>query len=74
MLHEVAKEAGVKKPVNPHAWRHSFATEMHRKDMNTVITQRILGHKGLKMLSEIYSHPTPSDLTKAMMKALKRKE
>jgi len=26
------------------------------------------------MLSEIYSHPTPSDLTKAMMKALKGKE
>jgi hypothetical protein len=45
-----------------------------RERVPCVITQRILGHKGLKMLSEIYSHPTPSDLTKAMMKALKGKE
>ncbi len=73
MLASVAHQAGVKKPVNPHAWRHSFATQQVRAGMNLVILQQILGHRSLAMLSQHYAHPTPSDLTKAMMAALKGK-
>jgi integrase/recombinase XerD len=74
MLHAIGERAKVKNPVNPHNWRHSFATDMMRRGMREVDLQRILGHETLNMISKVYYHPTPSDLSKAMMKALKGKE
>jgi site-specific recombinase XerD len=51
---------------NPHSLRHSFATKMlHLTDIRTV--QMLLGHASLTS-TQIYTHPTLTDLREAINK------
>jgi integrase/recombinase XerC len=50
--------------LHPHALRHTFATALMRiTDMRTV--QSLLGHKSLQS-TQIYTHPSSDDMTKAV--------
>jgi integrase/recombinase XerD len=70
MLKAVAAKAGIKKPVNPHAFRHSMATNMLRAQSNPIALAQILGHSDLTMLTRTYSHLVTSDLSREMLRAL----
>ena len=54
----------VRRSVNPHMLRHTFATRLMRT-CSTRIVQQLLGHKNLSS-TQIYTHPNHQDLTKAI--------
>jgi integrase/recombinase XerD len=70
MFDVVADRAGINKRVYPHLLRHSFATEALRRGMNPIQLAQILGHSGLQMIDQVYSHLTATDAYDAMMRML----
>jgi integrase/recombinase XerD len=70
MLKELTSRAGITKRVYPHLLRHSFATEALRRGMNPIQLAQILGHSGLQMIDQVYSHLTATDAYDAMLRML----
>jgi integrase/recombinase XerD len=71
----VAAKAGITdRPVNPHAFRHAFATWALRRGMNPLQLKEILGHESLDMISRVYSHLNHTDAAAAMMAVLRSED
>ena len=70
MLQAVSETAGIRKPVNPHAFRHSMATNCLRAGMNPLVLQQILGHANLNQITNTYSHLVVGDISQALYRAL----
>lgn len=67
-----ARSVGITdRPVNPHAFRHAFATNCLRRGMNPIQLQNILGHSTLEMIVGVYSHLAPNDAADALMRVLR---
>jgi site-specific recombinase XerD len=47
MVRNYAKKAGIKKKVTPHAFRHTFATELIRNGADITAVRKMLGHSSL---------------------------
>jgi site-specific recombinase XerD len=70
MLKAVAKKAGITKPVNPHAFRHSMVTNSLRAGANPLLLAKVVGHADLTMIQNTYSHLVASDAHREMMRIL----
>ncbi len=57
---------GCTKNVTAHVFRHSFASELVRKDVNIVSISRLLGHSNLKTTS-VYTHVAQDQLIEAVL-------
>lgn len=62
-LKDIAVKAGVKTHVNPHKFRHSFATHSLEQGTSIVYLQEILGHSSPKTTS-IYLHTSRKAIAK----------
>lgn len=70
LLRNAADRAGITRRVNPHLFRHSFATEALRRGMNPVQLAKLLGHSGLRMIEQVYAHLNAADGYEAVMRML----
>ncbi len=70
MIRFLAQSAGIEKRVYPHLLRHSFVTYCLTRGMPTVQIARIIGHKSLKMINEVYEHLQATDGYDAMRRVL----
>lgn len=65
VLADAVKKLGWKKKVTAHILRHSFASQLVKKDVNLVQIQKLLGHSSLKVTS-IYTHSNLEQLSVAV--------
>lgn len=63
-LEHTGKRAGIKRKVNPHLLRHSFATHLMQKNVNIRIIQEWLGHSK-ESTTEFYTHVAIENLRDA---------
>ena len=70
MIRDLGEQAGIRKRVHPHLFRHSAATYMLQRGMNPLLVAQILGHSSLAMIQRVYAHLTPSDAHQALMQVL----
>lgn len=65
ILADAVKKLGWKKKVTAHILRHSFASQLVKKDVNLVQIQKLLGHSSLAVTS-IYTHSNLDQLSEAV--------
>lgn len=62
----LAQDAGIKKDVSPHTFRHSYATHMVNGGANLRAVQQMLGHESITT-TEIYTHLSRDYLRDTLM-------
>jgi integrase/recombinase XerD len=67
LLKELVKEAGIKKTVSPHTFRHSFATHLVEGGADLRAVQEMLGHESITT-TEIYTHLDRAFLRETLQK------
>lgn len=68
ILDDIGKVAGIEKPMNPHVFRHTFATHLLNKGIDLRVVQELLGHVSIRS-TQIYTHLSTERLKQAYMKA-----
>jgi integrase/recombinase XerD len=67
LLKDLALQAGVKKSVSPHTFRHSFATHLVEGGADLRAVQEMLGHESITT-TEIYTHLDRTFLRETLQK------
>ncbi len=67
LLKALVKEAGIKKTVSPHTFRHSFATHLVEAGADLRAVQEMLGHESITT-TEIYTHLDRTYLRETLQK------
>ncbi len=65
MVTKAAQDAGITKPVTPHALRHACATHLLKGQADIRQIQKLLGHRRLSS-TEVYTHVETSDLREVL--------
>ena len=64
VMHEARKNAAIRKKVNLHSLRHSYATHLLEEGVNIVTVKELLGHADVTT-TMIYLHVASLDVIKA---------
>lgn len=65
IIKETRESLGCEKHITAHVFRHSFASQLVKKDVNIVSISKLLGHSSLKTTS-IYTHTSKEQLVDAI--------
>ncbi|MBG9541802.1 recombinase [Cytobacillus firmus] len=65
VLSDTTKKLGWKKKVTAHIFRHTFASQLVKKEVNLVQIQKLLGHSSLKVTS-VYTHTNMEQMAEAV--------
>jgi len=65
IIRETRENLGCKKHITAHIFRHSFASQLVKNDVNIVSISKLLGHSSLKTTS-IYTHASDEQLVDAV--------
>jgi integrase/recombinase XerD len=68
MVKQYGREAGIKKNITPHVWRHTCATHLVADGANIAYVQRLLGHRSLRT-TQIYTRTTIAEIKATHAKA-----
>jgi integrase/recombinase XerD len=74
LIRNLGERAEIGRRVHPHLFRHSAATYMLQRGMDSILVAQILGHSSLAMIQKVYAHLTPTDAYDAMMRALRESD
>jgi integrase len=74
MLKDLAKKAGIKKPVNPHYFRHSRASDLAKKVKSPAILCQFMGWKQGSKEAATYVHLDSTDKEILAINGIKREE
>lgn len=66
MVKKYAEEAGIRKTISPHTFRHSFATALLEGGADLRVIQAMLGHESIGT-TEIYTHIDTHTLREAIL-------
>ena len=66
MVKKYADEAGIRKTISPHTFRHSFATALLEGGADLRVIQAMLGHESIGT-TEIYTHIDTHTLREAIL-------
>ena len=66
IIKNLAEQAGIKKNVSPHTFRHSFATHLVEGGADLRAVQEMLGHESI-LTTEIYTHLDTTYLKKTIL-------
>lgn len=66
IIRQLAEEAGIRKTISPHTFRHSFATHLVEGGANLRAVQEMLGHESIST-TEIYTHLSNEMLREAII-------
>ena len=64
-IRDAVEKLGWKKEVSAHTFRHSFASNLVKKDINIYKIKKLLGHSNIQVTS-IYTHSNIEDLSAAV--------
>ncbi|MFZ1457476.1 MAG: site-specific tyrosine recombinase XerD [Saprospiraceae bacterium] len=67
LIKQYASQAGIRKSVSPHTFRHSFATHLVEGGADLRAVQEMLGHESI-LTTEIYTHLDRNYLRETMVK------
>lgn len=67
IVRKLAAEAGIRKKIGPHTFRHSFATALVNADASLRAVQEMLGHESITT-TEIYTHLSRQKLEETLSK------
>jgi integrase/recombinase XerD len=66
LLRRLARKAGIERRVNPHAFRHTLASELVAEGVNLVQIQNVLGHASLDGTAHYIQRIAPAELVDLM--------
>ena len=72
-MRHLAVEAGITKTVYPHLLRHTFGTDWMAAGGEAVRLAQQLGHTDLKMILEVYTHPSSKSMGDAALDFLRKR-
>jgi integrase len=70
MLVNIGEKAGIKKPINPHNFRHSRATALGAAGLNQSIMNEIMGWKQGSQMAGVYIHLSGKQTDDALLPAI----
>ena len=73
IIKNLVQEAGIKKIISPHTFRHSFATHLLKNGADLRSIQLMLGHESITT-TEIYTHIDRSQLAETLAKFHPRRD